>query len=891
MLQVQAAMLLAVELHAELYAAHGLNAWRDEAQQLIEAGRMAVRQCEAAVSGEGEAIAATTMPSGQQMRILASGISVQSAPGAITKEGAGKVASGAAAVVHVVVLDAGEKVQVYADGSAQVTTTGATAGWIGGQLRLAADGKTMVAVRLRKEDRQPIQTQWTEAGVVVQMQRLPAETRVQMNPGGGATVMTADKIRVEIPQIAAVVHTHELHRESDHRESDLSEGKSGASASDKDLVVDQHEGARKTAVKAAEAVAKSGVTVFYGDGSKAQVGGETMRLKVQKADGTVLVLLHAGNAAMHDDDDDDDDSEDEDDDDGSYSSKRRTSIRRPGGRRSMYVVTKQEPGRMGMLRAEADHSLVVLDKDNRIEVVIGPDGKPVEDEAASGAANSELTANKSPGGGDPLAGALSSLMAVGAPAAGSDGESDGDDVVDGGKKKGGKEGKRRINNFNSGMQLEMMKNSNLVHSVVEAQGELPSGASKKVKKAKKKAQLDVRWGKVSALVRTNDWAALIAGDQLKREIAAGRTLTGFGEAPIVFAPTFKVARHEAKEVYNEKRTPSWTDRVVFKSITGRRDHLVAIPDGYTSCPSLTTSDHKPVRAAFKVRLPESPAEHLIHAAGERSPCCVVTHLSVTLDSMKTDCAPYVKFYVDPNDLLGDGREKMPRSDILKVSTGTSRSVAIVAEEGEGGGAAAAGAGGAAGAHIAALPSPGSPSTKPSKGTAGKKKEAKEEKKKEEKKKEEKKKEEKKERVERSWTWNGNQLPHLHLAVERPEQLAVVEAHLLLALFAKETASTDTLVGQCVVPLGQISVNGAPNVRRGSSGGDQKTRKSSSGAGANRGVHKFDEPLVINGRQVGKLQCSVQVLWPGDEAEVSELSCVMLSLKCEAAWKQTSEPVC
>jgi hypothetical protein len=635
MLQVEAAMLLAVELHAELHSSHGLSVWKEEAERHLSAGRTAVRQCEESEAGTGAAIEATTMPSGQSMRVLEDGTSVQSTAGAFAKETKGTAAAGAGAgagagamPVHVVLLEGGEKVQIYADGAVQVTTTGVSDEWIGGQLRLAPDNKTMVAVRLRKVDKQPIQTQWTANGAIVQVQRQPAETRVQINANGSAIVLTADKVRVEIPQIAAVVHSA---AEDLRKESALDPAGKRVSASDLALVVDRHEEARKLAHEAAQAVASAGVVVMYVDGTKAQVGGDEMRLKLRKTDGTILQLLHAGG----------DESGLEDDDDESEDSDEEQHVRRPGGRRSMYVVTKSEPGRMGMLRAEANHCLVITNTTGGIALTIGPDGKPLGEAAAEAEAAEAAGEGQAPpalgitvasGGGDPLADMLSNLMSaeVGASngAASSEQKERKESNLQRQNAAGGKKTQnRRVNDFNSVTQLEMMLQPNLVTSVADAHSDA-AGASKKEKKKVEKAMTDVRYGKVSALVRTKDWGALLAGDQLKREIAAGRTLHGFNEAPIVFAPTFKVARHEAKEVYNEKRTPSWTDRVVFKSITSRATHLTAIPGGYTSSPSLTTSDHKPVRAVFKVRLPEAPSEHLIACPGETSPCCLLTQVKI-----------------------------------------------------------------------------------------------------------------------------------------------------------------------------------------------------------------------------------------------------------------------
>ena len=94
---------------------------------------------------------------------------------------------------------------------------------------------------------------------------------------------------------------------------------------------------------------------------------------------------------------------------------------------------------------------------------------------------------------------------------------------------------------------------------------------------------------------------------------AGNVFAGFTDAMLYdsetngryFAPTFKVVRHKRGE-YIKKRVPSYCDRVLWASMDGSEAciHL----QGITSDPSLTTSDHKPVYARYRLAIPKSLSE-------------------------------------------------------------------------------------------------------------------------------------------------------------------------------------------------------------------------------------------------------------------------------------------
>ena len=86
-------------------------------------------------------------------------------------------------------------------------------------------------------------------------------------------------------------------------------------------------------------------------------------------------------------------------------------------------------------------------------------------------------------------------------------------------------------------------------------------------------------------------------DELSMEMAADRVFCGGWIAPTpTFPPTFKVVRGEPRCVYNKKRAPSWCDRVLYKGRDVGRVEMLA----FDSVPAVLSSDHKPVRAVWRL---------------------------------------------------------------------------------------------------------------------------------------------------------------------------------------------------------------------------------------------------------------------------------------------------
>lgn len=105
--------------------------------------------------------------------------------------------------------------------------------------------------------------------------------------------------------------------------------------------------------------------------------------------------------------------------------------------------------------------------------------------------------------------------------------------------------------------------------------------------------------KVRALVEEEDWETLNAADELHRALEEKLCLAGFKTLPCHFHPTFKVERRDGFH-YQEKRTPSYCDRILWKSAHGLENAVRPIL--YEPNPAASHSDHKPMRAMFSLSM-------------------------------------------------------------------------------------------------------------------------------------------------------------------------------------------------------------------------------------------------------------------------------------------------
>ena len=142
--------------------------------------------------------------------------------------------------------------------------------------------------------------------------------------------------------------------------------------------------------------------------------------------------------------------------------------------------------------------------------------------------------------------------------------------------------------------------------------------------------------------RPEDLEELVAGDQCRREMAAGHTFRGFREAPLTFRPTFKFDKRSSTYDTSEKqRIPAWCDRIFFRGsrvdadpgsygldLTREwpgegvpregRGRSVAVNGckEYGSCHGVIDSDHKPVFAVLDLALAEVDNRSLLRVTSK-----------------------------------------------------------------------------------------------------------------------------------------------------------------------------------------------------------------------------------------------------------------------------------
>eukprot|EP00002_Diphylleia_rotans_P032145 TRINITY_DN6729_c0_g1_i1.p1 TRINITY_DN6729_c0_g1~~TRINITY_DN6729_c0_g1_i1.p1 ORF type:complete len:786 (+),score=180.68 TRINITY_DN6729_c0_g1_i1:77-2434(+) len=104
-------------------------------------------------------------------------------------------------------------------------------------------------------------------------------------------------------------------------------------------------------------------------------------------------------------------------------------------------------------------------------------------------------------------------------------------------------------------------------------------------------------------------AELLEFDQLLRHKKRGAILTEFQEGDITFLPTYKFEKGTLNYDRTKMRTPSYCDRVLWRSMKDRDITLVE----YTSDPEIRTSDHIPVSAVFKMSYVNLPPLNMMDA--------------------------------------------------------------------------------------------------------------------------------------------------------------------------------------------------------------------------------------------------------------------------------------
>ena len=112
-------------------------------------------------------------------------------------------------------------------------------------------------------------------------------------------------------------------------------------------------------------------------------------------------------------------------------------------------------------------------------------------------------------------------------------------------------------------------------------------------------RVDLPITEVLSLIDTAQYDKILKADQLKGQQTLKNAFQDFEEAPIKFAPTYKFLTGEMGGLYDtakgqKSKVPSYCDRILFLPHSG------IFPIDYASIPSVNVSDHKPIRAVFKV---------------------------------------------------------------------------------------------------------------------------------------------------------------------------------------------------------------------------------------------------------------------------------------------------
>eukprot|EP00505_MAST-04D_sp_SCG-Rhode-Island_P001792 Stramenopile-MAST_4_protein_1792 len=127
----------------------------------------------------------------------------------------------------------------------------------------------------------------------------------------------------------------------------------------------------------------------------------------------------------------------------------------------------------------------------------------------------------------------------------------------------------------------------------------------KAKPKEKGETHEKHWSEVKALVDAKNWKSLMAGDQLQRSMKASEVLVGFQEPEYKFLPTFKVLRQNST-VFKKQRSPAYCDRILWRVQPYLEKHHPVTVKEFYGVEAMSTSDHKPVRGVFEVKLVKKP---------------------------------------------------------------------------------------------------------------------------------------------------------------------------------------------------------------------------------------------------------------------------------------------
>jgi hypothetical protein len=109
-------------------------------------------------------------------------------------------------------------------------------------------------------------------------------------------------------------------------------------------------------------------------------------------------------------------------------------------------------------------------------------------------------------------------------------------------------------------------------------------------------RVELPFERAVSLVKSKQYGSIMAHDQMVKEMGKGRVFVGFYEGRVDFAPTYRWLRDKEEFSWKRGQTPSFTDRVLHRSLPGVAAH-VSLSDYYAGT-SLFGSDHRPVGASY-----------------------------------------------------------------------------------------------------------------------------------------------------------------------------------------------------------------------------------------------------------------------------------------------------
>jgi len=158
-------------------------------------------------------------------------------------------------------------------------------------------------------------------------------------------------------------------------------------------------------------------------------------------------------------------------------------------------------------------------------------------------------------------------------------------------------------NFRTNFDDEILKDSHIENSTSEGESEIESQSTVQKRRFRYQSSMaddDIMKQRNLAmghkLAANKDWETLYAADELMKGIRQGEVFHGFVTPRCNFNPTFKVTKDMREYKYNPKRTPSYTDRILYKTCDGYESRIST--DAYHPCADFITSDHKPIRGVF-----------------------------------------------------------------------------------------------------------------------------------------------------------------------------------------------------------------------------------------------------------------------------------------------------